>query len=244
VGLRSNDPELVDVLRRVLAPIRVDGLDVFPNLSLYRGAEGRTRELHRLSRHGATVLRTTSTGRLVRAALHHLDGFLPPPPGLLPFRADLLLGPRGAALVHDAGTQLNVSERRLARLGWQRTDGVPLIDLETLEVVVPEPRLALDAEVVAEIDARWPVGPEERGLGAGRHPVHAVVLLGSIPDHVKIASPARRLASFASLIDTLGGSVKAAELESLGRLEHRCEVVRALGFEPSELLGILEELAR
>jgi hypothetical protein len=80
--------------------------------------------------------------------------------------------------------------------------------------------------------------------GPGRYPIYAVVLLGARPDHLKVASPARRLASLASLLDSTGGAVKAVDVEAIGRLEGRADVVRALGFESGELLGILRDLAR
>lgn len=233
-------------MQRVSASRRVTDVDVFPNLSLYRGEEsGRIRELHRLYRRGHTVLRTASLGRLIRAALAHLDGFLAPPAGLVPLRGELLVGKRGAVVINDALTNFNIPERRLAKMGWSRTDGaVPLFDPATLELVVPESRLEFDAATIAEISERWPRLADEGAALPGRYPVHAVVLLGARPDHLKVASPARRLSSFASLIDSSTHPVKAADLAALGQLDGRAEVVRALGFETDEIIGILKDLAK
>ena len=84
MGLRSNDHEVCGLLRRGLAPHVIEDVEVFPNLSLYRGDErGGTRELHRLYRRGATIVRTPSVGQLVRAAARALDTFLTPPEGLV-----------------------------------------------------------------------------------------------------------------------------------------------------------------
>lgn len=246
VGLRSNDEEVVDLLRRGLAPIRVDGIDVFPNLSLRRGADGgRNRELHRLYRRGVSVMRTASLGRLVRSAVRHLDGFMDPPSGLLPLRADVLFGDRGAVLVYGTVVTERIAERRLTRLGWRSADGLrALLDPVTPDVVVQEPRLCLTPEVAAEVEARWPREPEEDVVAPGRYPVRGVILLGTRPDHLRVASPARRLASLVSLLDTTGHPARAVDVEAIGRLDTHAEVVRALGYETDELLDILRALAR
>lgn len=245
VGLRSNDEEILDLLWRGLAPIRVDDIPVFPNLSLFRSADERgKRELHRLYRRGVTVLRTGSSGRMLRAAARHLDGFLTPPADLLPLRAELLVGGHGAVLVYDTAANLHLPHRRLAKMGWRRTEGaVCRFDPETLEVVVPEPRFAFDPVVAAEIDERWPREPDEGGVAPGRFPVHAVVLLGTRPDHLRVASPARRLASLASLLDTSFHPARAVEVEAVGRLDGSAEVVRALGYEANEVIDILRSLS-
>src|ERR1700693_4119150 len=50
-------------------------IDAPPNLSLFVGGdEGPVRELHRLYRGAIVVVHTRSEGRLLRAALAHLDG--------------------------------------------------------------------------------------------------------------------------------------------------------------------------
>jgi hypothetical protein len=246
VGLRSNDEEVVDLLRRGLASIRVDDIDVFPNLSLYRSDDDRrVREMHRLYRRGVTVLRTGSIGRVLRSAVRHLDSFLTPPDGFLALRADLLVGQQGAVLVNDSIINLNVSERRTAKMGWVRLQGAaPMLDLHTLEVVVPPPRFGLDPSVLAEIDARWPPDADEVNVAPGRYPVRGVVLLGTRPDHLLVASPARRVASFASLLDTSTRAARAIDVQAVGQLDDRVEVVRALGFDPKEITGILRDLSR
>jgi len=245
VGLRSNDDEVVDLLRRGFASIRVDGIEVFPNLSLFRsGDDGRrVREMHRLYRRGVPVLRTGSTGRLLRSAARHLDGFLAPSDGLLALRADVLVGKHGAVLVNDSLMNFNVSDRRVAKMGWQTLDGAAAwLDPDTLEVVVPPPRFAMDPSVQAEIDTRWPPGAEEQHAAPGRYPVRTVVLLDTRPGHPLAESPARRLAGLASLLDTSACPARAVDVQAVGRLDARIEVVRALD-DPKAINHILRTLA-
>jgi hypothetical protein len=98
--------------------------------------------------------------------------------------------------------------------------------------------------VLAEIDARWPADAGEQHVAPGRYPVRAVVLLGAPPDHLLLASAARRAASLASLLDTSTRAARAIDVQAIGRLDTRVEVVRALGFDPKETTGILRDLAR
>src|SRR5262249_15597932 len=160
------------------------------------------RELHRLYRRGHAVMRTPSLGRLVRGAVRQVDALLEPPPGLVPLKGELLLTKHGAVLVNDQFVNFDIPERRLARMGYQRSDGaVRLFDPVSLEAVVPEPRLAFDMEVLHEVEQRWPALDSGASTVPGRYAVHGVVLLGARPDHLKVASPARRLAGLASLVD-------------------------------------------
>jgi hypothetical protein len=70
------------------------------------------------------------------------------------------------------------------------------------------------------------------------------MLLGTRPDHLLVASPARRLARLASLLDTSVRPASAGAVEAVGRLDDEVQVVRALGFDPKEILGILRDLQR
>ena len=242
-GLRSNDADVVEVLRRVLAPIRVDD-DVFPNLSLYvGGGNGKTRELHRLYRRGGIVLRTASTGRLIRAAMNHLASFLPPPTGLVPLNGQLVVGDGGAVLGLAPFGSVEVPERRVRRLGWRSTDGAaPFFDPASLEVVIGEPRLTLDAAALAEVEERWPIGDGEDAAEPGRYPIRAVVLVDLRDDDLLFGSPARRLAGLASLLDTSVRPIRATDVDALGTLESRVEIVRIVGPDPKGLLAALRDL--
>jgi hypothetical protein len=244
VGLRANDEELVELLRRALAPYRTAATTPYPNLSLYRGNEdGSIRELHRLYRQGLTKLRTPSLGRLVRTAVRYLDHFVSPPEGLIPLATELVVGSRGAVLVAGADIDLMPPARRLARSGWLRSAGVvPLLDPSSYEIVVEEHRFAMDPAVQAEVDERWPPEADETAVPPGRYPIRAVVLLGARPDHLRVASSARRLASFATLLDTTWQPARAADVEAVAGLDGRVEDVRALGFDPKELAEILRKL--
>jgi hypothetical protein len=229
-------------LRRVLAPIRLDHVDVFPNLSLLVGEDrGNVRQLHHLYRRGIQTLRTPSLGRLLRGALLHLERLGSPPPGLMSLDAEMLLGDQGAVLVHRAWRIADLPDRRLARIGWYRPDiGAPWLDPETLDIVVPEPRLQFAPEARAEIDARWPPKAEERTFAPGRYAVHAVALVAASEEDVD--SPARRLAGMASLLGPSHGAVNARTIEVMGRLQRKAEVLRELSADDRALVKVLESL--
>jgi hypothetical protein len=128
-------------------------------------------------------------------------------------------------------------------MGWRRSDGVmPLLDPQSFEVVVESPRFAMDAGVAKELDAEWPPEPGECGVTPGRFPIRAVVLMGVPPDLLDDASSARRLASYAALLDCAYESAGVADVEAVALLDGRVETVRALGTEPSEILDIFRRL--
>lgn len=245
VGLRANDEELCEALRRVLAPMLVAG-PVYPNLSLYRGAEhGPARELHRLYRRGRLVLVTGSLGELARGALACLDGFLAPPAGLVDLRAEVLLGEAGAVLVRDPSAAVRLPTRRLERLGFRRVIGVtPRLDPATLEVVLAPPRLAIDPDALGRLDARWPCPAGTVDVEPGRVAIAAAVLLGADRDDLDWASPAKRWASLVPLVDTDRPDRLAERVEAIGRLDGRIPVVRTRGFETVEVVEALRGLAR
>lgn len=243
-GLRSNDAEVVEALRRVLAPIRVDDVDVFPNLSLYVGeGTGKFRALHRLYRRGAVVLRTASTGRLLRSAVKHLDSFLPPPPGLVPLGGELVVGNRGAVLGLAPFGRFELPERRVRRIGWHTTEGAAaFLDPASLEVVITEPRVALDPAALADLEDRWPVRAGEEAAEPGRYPIRSVVVVDRPGDDLLSASPARRRAALASLLDTSVVPVRSADVDALGALEGQVDIVRIVGSEPNDLVAALRDL--
>jgi hypothetical protein len=181
VGLRSNDAEVVDLLRRALAPVRRDDVAVFPNVDLLVGtAEGRTRPLHRVAHRGQDVFVTPSLGRAIRVALHHLAALASPSPELLELDGAMLLGPDGAVIVHPHPDPGSLSERQLRRLGCELAGGFPpWLDPSTGEVVVPAAELPTDPQARAELDERFPVeGVEDAGARGGRWPLRAIVLFG------------------------------------------------------------------
>ena len=245
VGVRVNDGNTLEIVRGVLRPSLVEGVDASPNLSLAIGGQrGRVRDLHRLYRGSATVLRAPSLRRLLSATVAHLDAFLPAPEGLLPLVGDLMIGDGGAVIVRDVFGARPVPDRRLARLGFRQVDVVtPALDIATLEIVVTPARIPIDHDALAAIVDRD--SAEMSALTVERRfPVRAIVLLGAKPDSVRITSSARRLASLAPLVERPHAALRATDLEAVGRLATRTEVIRALGYDTEELPAILADLAQ
>jgi hypothetical protein len=242
VGIRSNAPEVVDLLRRVLAPIRLDGIAVFPNLSLYVGDErGRVREMHRVSRRGVLVLTTPSLGRAVRAVLRHLEGLREPPPGLLPLNGALLVGPSGALIVNDDRALSRVAERRLSTTGWRRADGLrPVLDVVTGDVVVAGPSAAVDRAALAELERRFDADEDDSPISSGRHPLRAVLFVAGRAE--ELWSPAQRVAAIAALVDAERTSIRAADVAGIAGLVERC-AVETVGSEPAQIVDALRAAA-
>jgi hypothetical protein len=228
-----------------MAPYHTDVVTTFANLSLLHGSQsGQLRVLHRLYRREASVLRTTSLGRLVRTAVRYLDHFVRPPDGMVRLSANLVVNERGAVLVATGGLDVMPAERRLARLGWRRSDGVmPLLDSESLEVVVEPARFSIEDGVAKELGTAWPPEPGESGVEPGRYPLQAVVLLGAHADHLVAESTARRRAGYAALLDTAYESARVPDIEIVGRLDGQVPTVRVAGFESPEVLDVLRRLA-
>jgi hypothetical protein len=242
VGVRSNDAATVDLLRRVLAPMALDGVDVFPNVSVLVGeAHGRTRPLHRLWRRRQVVLATPSPGHVLRAALHALDTLISPSPELLPLRGGFVVGPGGAVLLHPTTLPGHVSDRRLARGGWRRGGGhVPLLDRRTFELVVPASRLTLDPDGLAELDRRFPLGPGQGPPRPGRYPLRAVVLLGAQPAGQAPLTATERLAAVTELVPL--GARRGEEVLTVTDALRGCDILTPTGTTGDALLASLREV--
>jgi hypothetical protein len=243
VGVRTNDDEMTALLVGALRPHVVPDLDAPPNLSLTFGeAEGRVRGVSFLYRSGVSVVRTSSPGRLLRAALRHVEGFAPPPTGAARLNAKLLV--RGdEALIVDGrfGGTVDVLERRLHRLGCQLVDvHTPLLDRETLEVTLHAPRLELDTDGRAEIDRRHPPTRHEVELHDARYRLRGLVVWGEPePDG---QSPAQRYAELTPLATGADGDIAAEDLDVLARVTQACDVVRIAYPDTRELLSVLRGL--
>jgi hypothetical protein len=223
VGVRSNDVEMLELARAVLRPSLARAGDASPNLSVLAGEQqGRIRVLHQLFRHGWTVLRTGSTGRLLRALIAELDGFLPAPEGLLALDGALLVGERGAVVAPVNGV-LQIPDRQLARLGLRRVDvAAPLVDEERLDVVVVPPRIDFDHMALADADDS--PGDAQPAATPVRYPLRAVIVFGANTDDRAEPSPARRLGSLAPLVGRGHGPIRAHDLAVVSRLAARCDV--------------------
>jgi hypothetical protein len=242
IGVRANDQEMAALLMGALRPHLVGDVDAPPNLSLKFGdADRQVRGLHFLYRGSMSVARTDSPGRLLRAALRHLEGFMPPPPDAAPVNAKLLLRGDDAVLV-DArfGGTVDTMERRLHRMGFRLVDvHAPLLDRETLQVTLDAPRLQIDAAGRAEIDRRYPVAPEEVELHEARYRLRRLVVWGDPePDG---HSPAQRYAELTALVTDRDGNIAPRDLDVLAGLTRTCEITRIAYPDNRQLL---EELRR
>jgi hypothetical protein len=243
IGVRTNDDEMTALLVGALGPHVVPGVDPPPNLSLTFGErDGRVRDLHFLYRSGISVVRTNSTGRLLRAALRHLEGFAPPPAGATSLNAKLLVRGNDATLVDGrfGGTVDNL-ERRLHRLGFRLVDvHGPLLDRETLDVRLQAPRLDVGTAGRAEIDRRHPPTRHEVELHEGRYSLRGLVAWGDPePDG---QSPAQRYAELTALATGSDGNIAAEDLDVLARVAQACDVVRITYPDARQLLSVLRGL--
>jgi hypothetical protein len=240
IGLRTNDEEMSALLLGAVRPLVVPDVEAPPNLSLLFGDDdGHIRGLHFLYRSGLSVVRTDSPGRLLRAALRHLEGFAPAPPGATRVNAKLLVRGDEAMLVDSRfGGTVDVLERRLHRRGFRLVDvHAPLLDRETLEVTLAGPRLDVDTDGRAEIDRRHPPTPREIELHDGRYRLRGLIVWGNPePDG---QSPAQRFAELTPLASSPDGNVVAEGLEVLARLPTACEIARIEYPDTHQLLSVL-----
>jgi hypothetical protein len=243
IGVRTNDEAVHDLLLAALRPLVVADVEAPPNLSLALGEDdGRVRGLHFLYRGGLSVVRTSSRGRLLRAALRHLEGFATPPPETTPLNAKLLLRDDDAMLVDDRfGGTVDVLERRLHRMGLHLVDvHAPMLDRDTMEVMLEPPHLDFDADGRAEIDRRHPPASHEVELHDARYRLRGLVVWGDPePDG---RSPAQRYAELTALAADRHGNVDADDLDLLARLPNSCEVVRIAYPDARQLLSALRGL--
>jgi hypothetical protein len=203
------------------------------------------RELHRLYRGAQVVVHTRSGGRLLRAALAHLDGFADLAPEVIRLNARVLVRDGAAVLVSAALTgQLDRIERRLERLGYQVADveGAP-VDRATTEVVLWSPRLEIDPDALADLEREHPRERREFPLAPARLPIRCLVTFAGELAANGQRSPARRLVDLAHLVIGRDGLVHAADLELLGRLDDQGFVTRVPLLEDRELLELIGSLS-
>jgi hypothetical protein len=220
VGVRSNDPVLLSLLRGALAPIVVDGERATPRLSLLVTPDrGRVAGLCFLYRDDDVVFRSASRGRAVRATLAHLDRFLAAPEGTIRVDAHVLVGNKGAVLVGGAFLEmLELAGPYLASMGWQVVDGpAAVIDREDFSAVVNPPRIALDPVGIAAIDAGYPLGRDE-ATRPGRHEITTVIVVGGEHYPAEPESPSQRLAVLLPLVTWAGTRIQRADVEWLWQL--------------------------
>ena len=215
--MRSSDEAMLDLLRLAAKPIlAADSETAFANLTMRFGSdEGRVRGVHFLHRRGHQVLRTSDRGRLLRATLAHLDGFLPAPTERLRLRADVLIaGDIGVIVSHSLATTLDTVGRRLERQSWKRVDAAfAEVDLTDSTIVIAEERTPLDPVGLAEIERRFPATPGAARPGA-RFRIAAIVVPPNDPNKT-VLSPA---SGFATLVPLVSGDLSPTRGRDLDAL--------------------------
>jgi hypothetical protein len=242
VGLRYNSTSTAELLDRLFVGALVDDPEAPDNYSVSladdRGA--RTRALDLLVRGGTQLVRSRSARRVVGALLSQLSADLAAPTaGLTRATATVALrGDRALLLPPDLVDRVSRLQPLLTRAGIRLAD-VPYgtLDLASRELVVPEPIVAYDAEVLADLDGER-LASEARAVAPGRYPVDAWYFVRT-PDRRGELSPATGVGAallFLRNVDDLEAAV-----ESLSRLFGGG--TSAIGLWYSSLEELVEQLA-
>jgi hypothetical protein len=146
------------------------------------------------------------------------------------------------------GTHLEILDHaspRLGRLGWRVLDVPgPLVDADTLEVVVTEPPDFLDPRGLAEIDNRYPPGPSERPVRPGRYEIRNLLAVGTFGSDDRPRDPASAREVMHALMAPPGDAEARGDVaHTVAGLVDRVEPRWLDGGDHRELLGVLEELA-
>jgi hypothetical protein len=214
VGVRSTSTDTDAALRRILAAHLLDA-DAPPYFSAFvpdaPPTDGNARPFNFLYRSSDSLVRTRAPGRVVRALLHYLSDLVEPAPPTLQLRATgLIVGGRAIVAPESLRTSMTLIEARLNRAGMQVIDA-PVVHLEpgSGEVVVPEPRLTVDADALAAYERSHPPAGGTRELAPvapGRYPLVAWALttaedaIGPIGRAEGVAAAAQQVAN----ADTFG----------------------------------------
>ena len=186
VGLRYDAPETAEVLDRLFAGSRVNDRRAPDNYSVALGGTattkgaGTSRSL-KLLVHGSTQLvRSRSGGRVLNALLQYLSGDLTAVDPSLTRVAATAVVRDGEAMLLPAGLVDFVKQLqpRLTKAGICLVDAPrTLLDLPARQLVVPEPAIAHDASVIAELDAGVALGRELPWVRPGRYPLRTWFLV-------------------------------------------------------------------
>jgi hypothetical protein len=183
LGVRSSRVEFDDALRQVLAAHMLDA-EAPANFSIMMaddgGVQGGARTFNVLYRASQSVVKSRVPGRVMRGLLQYMSEFAESTSATLRFAATGVVKDGRAivapyALRWAAGTL----QPRLNAVGMQLIDG-PVVHVEpsASELVVPEPVLRIDADALANFDARFPGhGREPAPVAPGRYPIAAWALV-------------------------------------------------------------------
>lgn len=151
LGVRCNDPELLELLRRMFSPVLVDQPDPEPNFSLRRAAGGRA---HRLQEGCRTLVHSESLRRAVEGLQAFLAAYADQGAGGRVRLGVVALVRDGAAVLvpERLRPRLGGADQQLADRGLAIADAVPALSLDGTAVHVEPPRLPVEPGVVDEID--------------------------------------------------------------------------------------------
>jgi thiol-disulfide isomerase/thioredoxin len=186
VGVRYNSEETAAVLDRLFPGAAVEDRRVPDNYSvaLHLGAASKSRELNLLVEGGSQMVRSRAPSRALAGLLAFLTDDLDVDPSLLQVQATAAVGGERAMLLPAGMLQwVKQLQPRLARRGITMVDTkYARVDLETAEVVVPEPVVTHDASVLRELDEGVRLGSELPRVPPGRYPL-ATWFLTRSPEH-------------------------------------------------------------
>lgn len=150
LGVRCNDAELLELLRRLFSPVLVESPDPEPNFSLRRAAAGRA---HRLQEGCRTLVHTASLDRAVRGLRAFLAAYAgEEAAGRVRLAAVALVRDGAAVLVPERlRPRLGGAEDHLAERGLAIADAVPALSPDGTTVHVEPPGLEVDRDVLGEI---------------------------------------------------------------------------------------------
>jgi hypothetical protein len=246
IGLGISDRELFDLALAAVVPDRLVRDENPPELRLIvLPARGAIPGMHALYRDGRCVLRSTGEGRMVRAALHHLGTAAHDPEGTVRLQGRVLVARNGVTLF--TGTHLEILDHaspRLGRLGLRMLDvPAPLVDVDTLELVVAEPADFLDPRGLAEIDRRFPRSPSEEVVRPGRYPIRNVMAVSTFAKDAAHDPAIARDAMLALLTPWDDDETSAARTSVVAQLVDRGQPRWLDGGNDRELLRVVDELA-
>ncbi len=176
VGIRADSAETHATIQAVFAAHRLPGGTPAPvNYSVVLGDhEGASRGLNLLMDRTTTVIRSRSARRVLYGLAAYLSRVLPlPDDGLL--RTIELVGiHEGKALILPAFVLEDIEHVQpgLAKMGIAIADDPTAdIDLERLELIVPEPRVQVDEAVIEALPHQGPWRTELARVEPGRYPL-------------------------------------------------------------------------
>ena len=221
VGLRTNDPDIAARLRTRLAAHVLEGVDVFPNVSLRVGSRKRgRRDVHVVYRRNYGVCRTFDLDTAVAAAVSVVHTLRLPPAGAEEFYARALLRGGTALLVSESfGFAADVHHRQIVAAGFLPLYYSPvLVDPATAELLVPVDSTSLVPEY-----RRVPLSGALVFAPAEESADHAAVSLSHLTSLV-----ARRV-----------GPTQARDLEALVALRQKVPFHRVPVAEPREAVRVI-----